>query len=213
VVPNIINLDRFSGAAQEGRQHGPHLLVARYLEPIYDNATAIRAYALVRALHPAATLTIAGSGQLRAELQALAAGLGVADGVSFTGQVDNSAMAALYRRADVVLNCSLVDNMPNSVLEALASGVPVVSTNVGGVPYLVEHGRTALLVEPQAPRQMADAVLQLAAEPGLRDSLRGAGLAMVQQFSWTQVRPRLLQVYQDALGRAGRPAAAPEHAA
>jgi len=213
VVPNIVNLERFSGAVRAVRQDGPHLLVARYLEPIYDNATAIRAYALVRAAHPRATLTIAGSGMLRNELALLAAELGVADGLTFTGQVDNSAMAALYRQADIVLNCSLVDNMPNSVLEALASGAAVVSTNVGGVPYLVEHGRTALLVEPRAPRQMADAVLRLAAHPGLRDSLRAAGLALVQQFSWTQVRPQLLQVYQEALGRAGRRAGAPEHVA
>ena len=72
-------------------------------------------------------------------------------------------MAALYRGADLMLNPSTVDNMPNSVLEALASGVAVVSTDVGGVPYLVEDGKTALLVPPRSPEAMADAMLRLAA--------------------------------------------------
>jgi glycosyltransferase involved in cell wall biosynthesis len=175
------------------------LLVARNLEPIYDNATALRAFALVRAVHPLASLVIAGSGPQRAELEALARELGVADGVTFTGRVDNHAMAQLYRNADMMLNCSLVDNMPNSVLESLACGVPVVSTNVGGVPYLVEDGRTALLVPAAAPAQMAQAVLRLCAEPALAASLREAGLRQVQQYTWHNVRPRLLDVYRSVM--------------
>jgi glycosyltransferase involved in cell wall biosynthesis len=198
IVPNIINLDRFSHApAAPGP--GPRLLVARNLEPIYDNATALRAFDIVRKTHPHATLVIAGSGPLRSELEALAATLGLQDAVTFTGRVDNQTMAALYRNADVMLNCSLVDNMPNSVLESLACGVPVISTNVGGVPYLVEDGRTALLVPPAAPEAMAQAVLRLVAEPSLAASLREAGLRHVQQYTWANVRPRLMDVYRSVL--------------
>jgi glycosyltransferase involved in cell wall biosynthesis len=202
VVPNIVNLERFSAQRESAATGGPRLLVARNLEPIYDNATALRVLALVRTRHPEATLVIAGEGPLRAELEALATELGVADAVTFTGRVDNAAMAALYRNADAMLNCSLVDNMPNSVLEALACGVPVVSTNVGGVPYLVEDGRTALLVPPGAPRAMADAVLRLASDAGLADALRSAGLRQVQQYTWASVRPRLLAVYRQVLADA-----------
>jgi glycosyltransferase involved in cell wall biosynthesis len=205
VVPNIIDLARFRQAAAPADHAALRLLVARNLEPIYDNASALRAFALVRAAHPQATLTIAGSGPLREELAALARELGIAAAVSFTGRVDNAAMGELYRRADIMLNPSLIDNMPNSVLEALASGVCVVSTDVGGVPYLVEDGRTALLVPPAAPRQMADAVLRLAADPALAAALREAGLRQVQQYCWPSVRPVLRQVYLDAL----RPPAAP----
>jgi glycosyltransferase involved in cell wall biosynthesis len=201
IVPNIINLERFSPnlSALVG---GPHLLICRYLEPIYDNATGLRAYALLRQHYPGATLTIAGSGQLLAELQALASELGVADGVTFCGQQDNARMAQRYRQADCMLNCSLVDNTPNSVLEALASGVAVVSTDVGGVPYLVQHGHSALLVKPQSPEQMAEAVRSVIDQPALRASMRTAGLALVQQYSWAQVRPVLLGQYQQALARA-----------
>jgi glycosyltransferase involved in cell wall biosynthesis len=198
IVPNIINLDRFSHAPAAPAP-GPRLLVARNLEPIYDNATALRAFDIVRKTHPHATLVIAGSGPLRSELEALAATLGLQDAVTFTGRVDNQTMAALYRNADVMLNCSLVDNMPNSVLESLACGVPVISTNVGGVPYLVEDGRTALLVPPAAPEAMAQAVLRLVAEPSLAASLREAGLRHVQQYTWANVRPRLMDVYRSVL--------------
>ena len=200
VVPNIVNLERFSPATGASGA-GPRLLVARNLEAIYDNATALRALALVRQQQPQATLVIAGSGPLRAELEALAAGLGLTQAVTFTGRVDGSDMARLYREADIMLNCSLVDNTPNSVLEALASGVPVVSTNVGGVPYLVEDGRTALLVPPAAPQEMAQAILRLCAQPALADSLRQAGLRQVQQYTWNNVRPRLLDVYHRVMKR------------
>ena len=210
VVPNIVNLERFSVAPTKTDGTGLHLLVARNLEPIYDNATALRALALVHARDPAATLVIAGSGPLRADLERLTEELGLAHAVTFTGRVDNAGMAALYREADIMLNCSLVDNMPNSVLEALACGVPVVSTDVGGVPYLVEHGRTALLVPPGAPQAMADAVLRLAAEPMLATALREAGLRQVQQYTWASVRPRLLAVYEAVLAaRAVTPVSQP----
>ncbi|QGZ40601.1 glycosyltransferase involved in cell wall biosynthesis [Pseudoduganella flava] len=207
VVPNIVNLERFSAQREPAATPGPRLLVARNLEPIYDNATALRVLALVRAQHPAAMLVIAGEGPLRAELEALAVELKLTDAVTFTGRVDNAGMAALYRNADAMLNCSLVDNMPNSVLEALACGVPVVSTNVGGVPYFVEDGRTALLVPPGAPRAMADAVLRLASDPALAAALRSAGLRQVQQYTWSSVRPRLLAVYQQVLASAAGTAA------
>ena len=197
VVPNIINLERFSAAP--GAAPVPTVLVARNLEPIYDNASALRAFAIVLASHPHARLVVAGSGPLREALVQLAGELGITHAVTFTGRVDNTEMAALYRAAAMMLNPSTVDNMPNSVLEALACGIPVVSTDVGGVPYLVEHDRTALLVPPGAPQAMAAAMLRLIDEPGLAARLRQAGLDYVQQYAWPEVRPRLLEVYRDVL--------------
>jgi glycosyltransferase involved in cell wall biosynthesis len=199
IVPNIVNLERFNAAPAAPAGAPLRLLVARNLEPIYDNETALRAFALVRAAHPDARLVVAGSGPLRAALEQLARELGIAAGVTFTGRVDNQGMAALYRDADVMLNPSRVDNTPNSVIEALASGVPVVSTDVGGVPYLVEDGKTALLVPAGAPQAMADAVLRLAADPGLAAGLRERGLRHVRQFAWSEVRPRLLASYRAVL--------------
>jgi glycosyltransferase involved in cell wall biosynthesis len=200
IVPNVVDLARFWPAMpQPGRLH---LLVARNLEDIYDVPTALRAFARVRTTHPHAKLTVAGSGPKRAELERLCAELGIADDVRFAGRVDHERMADLYRDADVVLNPALVDNMPNSLLEAMASGVPIVSTNVGGVPQLVEHGRTALLVAPGDFEAMAAATLRVAADAQLAESLRAAGLETVQRYSWPNVRAALFAVYARAVGRA-----------
>jgi glycosyltransferase involved in cell wall biosynthesis len=200
VLPNIVDTTRFapSGVAAD-RKSAPHLFVARNLERIYDVATALRAFARIRAAIPAATISIAGSGPERAALNALADSLGIAAAVRFTGQVDRDGMAALYRSADLVLNPSLVDNMPNSILEALACGVPVVSTDVGGVPYVVQHERTALLVKSGDDAAMAAAALSLLQQRERAAALVRAGLAEVQRYTWANVRGVLADLYRDVL--------------
>ncbi|MCX7278546.1 MAG: glycosyltransferase family 4 protein [Burkholderiales bacterium] len=199
IVPNIIDLARFS---TRGPRVGAsaHLVVARNLEPLYDNATAIRAFHIVRSNAPAARLTIAGSGPQEAELRQLVTDLGLNQAVQFTGRLDRDAMAALYREADVMLNPSLADNMPNSLLESMASGVPVVSTRVGGVPYMVEDGETALLVPAGDAEAMAHACLRLLQEAPLWERLHVAGLARVQRYTWSQVGPLLAAQYTSAIG-------------
>ena len=200
VVPNIIDLVRFHPAEHyPPKPQAPHIVVARNLEPIYGIDVALRAFAVVAARLPAARLSVAGSGPLREELEQLATTLGVADRVRFTGRLDRDQMAALYREADLSLNPSHVDNMPNSVLESLASGVPVVSTDVGGVPFIVEHGRTALLVPANDAQAMGAAALQILTDPACAAALRGAGLQAVQRYRWEAVRDTLLAAYHDAL--------------
>lgn len=200
IVPNIVDLQRFRPACDQ-RQTTMQLLVARNLEPIYDNATALQAFALVVARMPGARLVIAGTGPERAALEVLARELGVASMVRFAGRLDREAMAELLRECTVALNPSRVDNTPNSLLEALASGVPVVSTDVGGVSFIVEHGVTALLVPPQDPAAMAQAVLRVLTEPGLAHRLSANGLAEVQRYTWERVAPRLAEVYRAAIDR------------
>lgn len=200
VVPNIINLERFRNLNPH-RTTRCHLLVARNLEPIYDNETAIRAFALVHSRYPDATLTIAGSGPEAGTLQALTDHLALSTAVTFTGRLEPQAMANLYREADIAINPSLVDNMPNSVLEALASGIPVVSTNVGGVPYIVSDGETALLVPARSPEAMASAITRLIQEPSLCRRLIDNGLTEVQRYTWDNVWPIWKKVYQSALSK------------
>ena len=200
VVPNIINLERFQNPNPH-RSTRRHLLVARNLEPIYDNETAIRAFALVHSRYPDSTLTIAGSGPEASKLKALADHLSLSTAIKFTGRLEPQAMASLYREADIAINPSLVDNMPNSVLEALASGIPIVSTNVGGVPYVVRDGETALLVPARSPEVMASAILRLIEEPSLSSRLIDNGLAEVQRYTWNTVWPIWEKVYQSALSK------------
>ena len=206
IVPNIVNLERFT--AGERHRHssgdaGPKLLVTRNLEPIYDIDTALRVLQQVRKSFPEASITICGSGPERDRLVALAQTLEIESAVVFTGRVDNEQIAALYQSADVMVNPSLADNMPNSVLEALASGVPVVSTEVGGVPYLVQHEKTALLVPVSDVDAMAKAVIRVLETPELAARLAAAGLAEIQQYTWPNVEGKLQAVYTDALMEEG----------
>ena len=150
IIPNVVDIETFRPAErpQATAAIAPHMVVTRNLEHLYGNDIALRSFARMTKCLPAARLSIAGSGPDRGALESLATELGVAGAVRFTGRLETADMVRLYQSADLVLNPSRADNTPNSVLEALACGVPVVSTDVGGVPFLVEHGRTAWLVTP-----------------------------------------------------------------
>ncbi|MBH9576518.1 glycosyltransferase family 4 protein [Inhella proteolytica] len=194
IVPNVVDLALFQPGP--ARPPGQHLVVTRNLEALYDNASAIRALAELHRTHPECRLTLAGSGPQRAELEALVAELGLQAVVRFAGRLERRELAALLHSADVLLNPSLADNMPNSLLEAMASGVPVVSTRVGGVPFMVEHGRTALLVPPKDPGALAAAVRELLDNPARAAGLREAGLQEALRYTWQQVAPCLAQAYR-----------------
>jgi len=194
VVPNVVDLVRFHPAAQLAP--APNLIVARNLEAIYDNGTALRAFALVLQRHPDARLLVAGTGPEESALRHLASELGISGHVHFAGRLERDEMARRLRDSRIALNPSLADNMPNSVLEALASGVPVVSTLVGGVPHIVRDGETALLVPPSDPAAMAEAILRLMREPATAARLRATGLDSVQAYTWAAVGPGWGAVYR-----------------
>lgn len=200
VVPNVVNLSRFKAIdGARSFDQAPHVVVARNLEPIYGIPDAIRAFSRICAEFPLARLSVAGSGPQERELVGLVDALQLADRVRFTGRLDRDQMAGLYRDADLVLNPARVDNMPNSVLEALACGVPVVSTAVGGVPYIVEDGRSALLVPQEDPAAMAEAALRVLRSAELRQALIAEGSRVACRYTWATVRQPLLAAYVAAL--------------
>jgi glycosyltransferase involved in cell wall biosynthesis len=196
IIPNIIDLDTFRPADEPPTGTSFTLVITRNLESIYGIETAIRALAAVREALPAVQLKIAGIGPLAGELERLVEELGLSDRVVFLGRLERHQVVELYHNAHAMLNPSRVDNMPNSVLEALACGVPVISTNVGGVPYIVEDARTALLVPPDDVQGMAQAIRRLCTDDALRAQLRENGRRAVAQYAWPEVRPRWLALYE-----------------
>jgi glycosyltransferase involved in cell wall biosynthesis len=201
IVPNVVDLSLFRpGAAR--LSGAPHVVVARNLEPLYDIPTALRAFAQIRQRTVGATMTIAGSGSERDPLARMADELGLEGAVRFAGRLSRDEMAELLARADLMLNPSTVDNMPVSILEAMASGVPVVSTRVGGIPYLLDDERTALLVEARNPSAMADAASRLLRDKALAQRIRDAAAADVRQYAWPRVRGLFAAVYDEVLGEA-----------
>jgi glycosyltransferase involved in cell wall biosynthesis len=117
---------------------------------------------------PGARLTLAGDGAERASLEARAAELGVAHAVRFLGAVEHDRMTSLYEEADVFCLPSFAEGVPVVLMEAMAMKVPVVATEIMGVPELVDHGKSGLLVPPARPDELADALIQLLTDPALR---------------------------------------------
>jgi glycosyltransferase involved in cell wall biosynthesis len=203
IVPNVIDLTRFNPKGRPinektnpiSRDCKKHIIVTRNLEQIYDIGAAIRAFRLVQQRLPEVRLTIAGSGSEFRKLESLVIEFEMDDKVTFTGRLDNHRMAQLYNSADVMLNPSTVDNMPISILEALASGVPVVSTDVGGVPYVVEDGKTAVLVPVGDYKAMAEELVKMLTDDALARRISSAGLEVVKKYTWPQVKHRWLEVY------------------
>jgi len=199
IVPNIIDLERFRPGDVPLSARPPHVVIARNLEPIYDIPTALRAFARAIEALPSITMTIAGSGAHRPELERLAGELRIERAVRFAGQLGREEVAELYRNASALLNPSRVDNMPNSVLEAMASGIPIVSTRAGGIPYVVEDRVSALLVDVGDDRAMADALLRVHQDSSAAQALVDAGRKEVAKYAWSHVRDGWLTVYESAI--------------
>lgn len=201
IVQNVLDTALFVPVSSAGRDlAAPHIVVTRNLEAIYDVASCIRAFAAIQQQFPSARLSVAGTGPELAALQQLVSELQLKH-VSFVGRLTPQQVAALYQDADLMLNGSLVDNTPNSLIEAMASGVPVVSTDSGGIPQLVTHQKDALLVPAGQPAELAEAALRVLQDEALRQGLIEAGLANAARFSWHKVWELLQQQYLQVLAR------------
>ena len=192
VVGNVINLDRFRFRRRDHLL--PNLLVTRNLEPMYNVQMALRAFEIVKQVHADARLDIVGSGTEELKLKTLAKQKQLKD-VFFHGPVKNDQIPKYLDRADILLNPTNVDNLPMNLLEAFASGLPVVSTNVGGIPDLIGDERAALLVEPDNYREMAEKVIVLLANSHQAQSLIACARQISEEFSWDRVRERLFEAY------------------
>ncbi len=158
---------------------GPAVLVAR-LVPEKDIATLLRATALMPRVHPAFRLQIAGDGPCREPLRQLVTHLGLNGRVTFLGMVRD--VAGLLARAGMYVLSSTSEGVSLTLLEAMARGLPVVATAVGGTPEVVQDGITGLLVPPADPPALAAALARVASDPALARRLGAAGRARVERY-------------------------------
>jgi glycosyltransferase involved in cell wall biosynthesis len=193
VVPNVVDTKRLR--YRERVPLRPRLLSIRNLERPYRVDDVLRAFALVRDRRPEATLTVAGSGGEERPLRRLARELGP-ERMRFVGQVRPEGIRDLYEAADVFLNASVVDNQPVSILEAFASGLPVVSTATGDIATMARHGQAALLVPARDPVAMAAAVLRLLDDPCLARDMAWRARQEARRHEWGRVRREWSAVYE-----------------
>ncbi len=179
---------------------GPHLVCTRNFDAIYGVDLVIRAFAEIKRDMPSARLILAGRGPQEPALRALVRNLAVRD-VEFCGSVPPRHIGAVLDRADVMVNASHVDNMPVSILEAFAAGLPVVSAASGGIPDLIEHERTGLLSAVGDVDALAGNVRRLIHEPSLALRLADTAHEQSLRYRWPLIRSEWLSLYS-ALARA-----------
>ena len=162
----------------------------------------IDAAAAVLRTYPDARFACVGDGPERDRLIALARDRGVAHAVTFPGHADD--VPAVLAASDLFVLPSRSEAFPNAVLEAMAAGLPVVASNVGGIPEIVEDGRTGLLTPTGDPSELADRLLRLMSSPTLADTLGGAARAEIRaRFSFDRMVAGFEQLYLTQLARHG----------
>lgn len=199
---NIIDAEKF--IYRQRSRLKPVFLHNRILEPLYNIQCSLRAFQIVQQRYPDASLTVAHDGPSRAELEAFAVSLGLRN-TTFIGSVPHGRVAELYDSADIYLTSPDFDCMPGSLLECFSSGLPVVATAVGGIPFIASSGETALLVPANDHQAMADAALRLLEDPVLTETLTRNARAHVALFSADSVRRQWTDLYFEILGRRSLP--------
>jgi glycosyltransferase involved in cell wall biosynthesis len=192
IVPNILEGEGFR--FRERLPLRPRLLVARHLEKIYDIESVLRAFRIVQQRFPDTTLAIAGNGPERDHLRHLVLEWNL-QSVEFLGHVEHQDLPAVYDRCDIFVNASKIDNFPGALLEASKAGLVVISTCAGGIPFIYQNEKNALLVEPGDWRALAQAIERVLDSPATAQSLIRAATAVVQVCEWSEVSKRLYRAY------------------
>ena len=195
---DIVDVERFK--YRERAVLAPRFMCCRLLEPLYNVANVIRAFKLIKDEVPEATLTIAADGSQRANLEKLVADLKL-DSVTFSGFVPFDRMPALYDAHDVHLIGNDIDNMPAAITESCATGIIVVTTDAGGIPYIVENGRSALMVPCGDVAGLAREALRALRDPELARRLARNARDRARDFTWPRVRGQWLALYHELVSR------------
>ena len=204
LIPNAIDITRY--CAKGGRSQGTRLLWLRAFHSIYNPGMAVTVLSEVLTAIPDASMTMVGPDKGDGSMQAtkqLAKSAGILERINFAGPLAKEAVPKVMAQHDVFINTTNFDNTPVSVIEAMASGLPVVSTDVGGIPYLLEHGKTALLVKPGDSEGMAAGVKTLLTEAEVAMRLRANGRQLAESFDWGVVLPQWNRFLREAVSRNG----------
>jgi glycosyltransferase involved in cell wall biosynthesis len=191
---NTVDFSRFKYRKRDSLR--PVLFANRNLEAHYNVECALRAFAFVQNQVQGARLIVAGDGSQRAKLHAVARELGL-ENIEFVGAVPPDQMPALYDSADIYLNSSEVDNMPLSILEAFACGLPVVTTDAGGIPYIVTDHETGLLVRRGDHEALAASILRLLADAELAAKLASQAHEECHKYEWSVVGGEWHKLYYE----------------
>src|SRR5262249_41173354 len=193
-VPNIIDFSQFT--YRERLPLRPHLVCTRGFHPYYASDVVIRAFAAVKKEYPDAQLDLVGGGPLEGQMRQLVSDLRLS-GVNVCGVASRGEIGRYYDRADIFINGSRLDNMPVSILEAFASGTPVITTAPEGMRYLVENERTGLLSQVDDASALAANIVRVLQDPKLAQRLTANAFAELPRYRWDRVREQWLNIYRE----------------
>jgi glycosyltransferase involved in cell wall biosynthesis len=191
---NVMDFSHFH--YRERRRLRPVFMTNRILEPLYNVECILRAFAIIQERYPDASLTIAHDGPSRPGLEKMARELKLRN-TQFIGRVPHEKVGALYDAADIYLTTPNFDCMPGSILESFVSGLPVVATNAGGIPYITENERTALLVPINDHQAVADRAFRLLEDEELVTRLTAAARDDVKKYDWSLLRGQWVAAYRE----------------
>jgi glycosyltransferase involved in cell wall biosynthesis len=202
IIFNGTDLRRFSPEGDDGslgRQYGPHMVFAcRQLFPRKGIRFLIEAAARIKPRYPDLKVVIAGDGFERPELEALATRLGIGPDVVFLGWVPNTELPPYYRAAALSVIPSLEEGFGIPAAEAMGCEIPVVATDAGGLPEVVEDGVTGLVVPRGDVDALAAAMESLLADPARRHRMGVAGRERaLRLFDWDRTAEQFEQLYRD----------------
>ena len=203
-INNLIELDSFT--FRERRllnKVRPVFLANRNHESHYGVDHVLRAFELIQKRLPHAELIVAGDGSQRGALEKLARDLDLRN-TNFVGRIEPEAIVQQYEQADIYLNGSEIDNQPLSILEAFACGLPIVTTDAGGIPYMVSNGETGFVVNCGDHEAIAARALQLLEQPGLAESITAKAREECPRYSWDAVGDEWVKLYQKLVQPAAR---------
>lgn len=188
IIENSIELDNYIYLQRENLQ--PKLLWVRAFHHTYDPAMAIEVLHKLHAVFPHASLTMVGP-QLDdtfLHCRQMVHQYKLEHAVRFTGKLSKEQWRALAAEHDIFINTARFDNQPVTVLEAMALGLPVVSTNVGGIPFIIQQGNNGFLAS--TADEMCDAIVHLLKTHGTVLQITRNALATAQQYDWTVISPK-----------------------
>jgi glycosyltransferase involved in cell wall biosynthesis len=200
-IPNGIDADRWPVADREGRTGAPVVACVGRFTPVKRQEDLIAAAALLRDQGIDVCLRLAGDGPLLGAVRAQVAAFGLQDRVTLHGTLAPPEVSQLLADADIACMPSSQEGMPGAVMEAMASGLPVVGTRVNGIAELVRDGESGLLVEARDPTALAAALARLITDAPLRHRMGAAGRRrIVDELSLEQMVAATTQLYLELTG-------------
>lgn len=192
-VFNFVESEKFEFRERDPLK--PVFLSNRNFEPHYQISDILRAFQIIQNKIPDAKLLIVGSGSEEVKLKNLAENLELKN-TNFLGRIGQNEMPEIYDKADVYLNSSIVDNMPLSFIEAFSCGLPIVSTDAGGIPYICENGETALLVKKDDYKELAEKAITLLENNELAQKIIAEARQSCAKYSKENVQLQWLNIYR-----------------